>query len=129
MAKRQMLQLGPGTGWDWETHDRSCLEYPERRLIMDSAEESESADSSSDAASELSNNGSGAGSLEDFFIGSSGNKEKRMVLHPIKSTYAARYSNFDPFARQPLATMDTSAMRILCRLTTSTLSSPFTELP
>ena len=25
-----------------------------------------------------------------------------MVLHPINSTYAARYPNFDPFAGQPL---------------------------
>ena len=32
-ARQQTLQLGPGTGWNWENHQGARLEYPERRLI------------------------------------------------------------------------------------------------
>ena len=32
-AQRQTLQLGPGTGWDWEMCHGSRLEFPAKHLI------------------------------------------------------------------------------------------------
>ena len=77
----RLLGLESGAGWNWGTRHSSRLEYPERRLIANREEE----DSSDD----------------DLFMDDP-SKEKCIVLHPIKSTYAARYPNFDAFAEQPL---------------------------
>ena len=102
-AKRQTLQLGPGTGWDWEIRHGSRLEFPNRRLLTDSSSNiSSPTDSSSEATSEgtdedvdsQSDTGSLAGHLEG--------DEKHVVLHPTESAYSIRYPDFDAFAGQTL---------------------------
>lgn len=35
-ARQQTLQLGPGTGWNWENHQGARLKYPEHCLITNS---------------------------------------------------------------------------------------------
>ena len=84
-ARRQTLQLGSETGWNWEARHGVHLEYPERQLITNS-------DSGDDSLSDTTS--------EEF----EGNivEEKRIVLHPAKSAYATRYPDFDPFAGQTL---------------------------
>lgn len=41
-AQWQTLQLGPGTGWNWEACQGPRLEYPDRRLIASGREISQS---------------------------------------------------------------------------------------
>lgn len=98
-AQRQTLQLGPGTGWNWEVRQGPRLEYPERRLISNGSEEDNSVDFLSDTTSEGSSGELGSWSDDEPSTASNG---KRIVLHPIMSAYAARYPDFDPFAGQAL---------------------------
>lgn len=88
-AQRQMLQLGPGTGWDWEawhgTWHGARLEYPEHRLITNG-------DSDSDSLS-----GTSSKESDGSIVG-----DRRIVLHPVKSAYAVHYPDFDPFAGEAL---------------------------
>ena len=95
-AQRQTLQLGPGTGWNWEGRQDLHLEYPERRLITNGDCGSESGDSILEDSSIWSDNDF-SGSSE--FTGDSGNEEKRMILHPVQSAYATRYPDFNPFEK------------------------------
>ena len=92
-ARRQTLELGAGTGWNWEARHGDRLEYPKRRLITYRSD-----DDASDSTSEWSEDGENAESKE----GNSSNEERRLILHPVSSAYATRYPNFDAFAKQPL---------------------------
>ena len=92
-ARRQTLELGAGTGWNWEARHGDRLEYPERRLITYRSD-----DDASDSTSEWSEDGENAESKE----GNSGNEERRLILHPVSSACATCYPNFDAFAKQPL---------------------------
>lgn len=100
-ARQQTLQLGPGSGWNWEAHHGPCLEYPVHCLITRSTPEEGEMDIPSDAASRGSDDELSSWEDEDSDEGSP-SIEKRIVLHPIKSAYAARYPNFNVFSGEPL---------------------------
>ena len=102
-AQRQTLQVGPGTGWNWENHHGNPrLEYPERRLITSENLERDDEDRVSDTTSEGSSDGSEIGNNGNIVMGNPGDKGKRVVLHPVESAYATRYPGFDAFDGQPL---------------------------
>ena len=102
-AQRQTLQLGSGTGWNWEaSRGNPRLEYPERRLIADRSAEREEGDWVLDTTSEGSNNDSGVEDGGDGSLRKPENEEKRIVLHPVESAYATRYPDFDAFDGQSL---------------------------
>ena len=97
-ACRQTLQLGYGTGWNWEARHRPRLEYPNCQLITNGTTET---DLFSDTTSEGSEGElSSWGSDESFGEGLS--NKRHIILHPSKSAYAAWYPNFDPFAGKTL---------------------------
>ena len=96
VARRQVLQLGPGTGWDWEARHGPRLEYPERRLITMREDSDDLHSDSSSEGSEV-----GLGSWEGFSEESS-EGEMHIVLHPTKSAYGKRYPDFNPFGGRPL---------------------------
>ena len=95
-AQPQTLQLGPGTGWNWEGHQGLHLEYLERRLITNGDCGSESSHSVLEDSSILSDDEFSGSSK---FMGDSGDKEKCMILHPVQSAYATRYPDFNPFEK------------------------------
>ena len=98
-VQRQTLQLGLGTGWNWEGRQGLHLEYPERRLITNGDCGSESSDSVLEDSSIWSDNDF-SGSSE--FTGDSGDEEKHMILHPVQSTYATRNPDFNLFEKRLL---------------------------
>ena len=100
-AQRQTLQLGPGTGWNWEVRYGPRLEYPECRLITDDTSSTDSSKSLFENTSEYSTD-KFIGIDSDFMEENSGDEEKHIVLHPIKSAYAIHYPNFNPFAQRQL---------------------------
>ncbi|EDR12183.1 uncharacterized protein LACBIDRAFT_323269 [Laccaria bicolor S238N-H82] len=99
-ARRQTLQLGDGTGWNWEARHGPRLEYPNRLLITNDTSETE-ADFFSDTSSEGSESELGSWSAEGSGTGIA-HVDNRVILHPTKSAYAARYPDFNPFAGLPL---------------------------
>ena len=99
-AQRQTLQLEGGTGWNWEARHGPRLEYPERHLIT--GEGMGSSDLISDNTSEMSSEGTDIWDNRDSVGEIAENNDKRIILHPVKSTYAARYPDFNPFSGQPL---------------------------
>ena len=99
-ACRQTLQLGYGTGWNWEARHGPRLEYPSRQLITSGTPEMEDV-FYSDSSSEGSRSELGGWSSKESFAENSDN-ENRIILHPSRSAYAARYPDFDPFAGLPL---------------------------
>ena len=101
-ARQQTLQLGPGTGWNWGARHSSRLEYPVQCLITRGTVEDEGSDIFSDVACKGSDEELSDWDQEDFSEGGAGISDKRIVLHPSKSAYAARYPDFDPFAGKPL---------------------------
>ena len=66
VARRQALQLGPGTGWDWEARHGSRLEFPQRRLITMRGDGNDSHSDNSPEGSEV-----GLGSWEGLSEASS----------------------------------------------------------
>ena len=119
-AQRQTLQLGPGTGWDWEARHGPRLEYPTHHLITNYSTEMsqwnsqpnhsprliecnalDDNDLSSDAISEYGMDDE-SGFQSDEGLQGSTKGEGSLVLHPVKSAYAIRYPDFNPFAGRPL---------------------------
>lgn len=120
-AQRQTLQLGPGTGWDWEAHQGHRLRYPDRHLIVGGRDMGQSnyptrfslkltEHHTAGDVDFLSDTTSGWGTDDESSLQNSkdlrtenlADEGRSVVLHPTKSAYAARYPDFDPFAGQPL---------------------------
>ncbi|EDR02004.1 uncharacterized protein LACBIDRAFT_332771 [Laccaria bicolor S238N-H82] len=101
-AQCQTLQLGAGTGWNWEACQGLRLEYPECHLITTGNAEEGGNDSFADDASEWSTEGLDGWSDGELMSEMGEGEGKEMVLHPFESTYAAHYPGFDTFIKQPL---------------------------
>ena len=104
VARRQTLQLGPRTRWNWEAQHSVQLEYPERRLITGQVSGNASDNSLSDSISEVSEDG--LSSWEDEVLLEE--KERHLVLHPTRSAYTKQSPTSTPSLDGRSLTTDTS---------------------